>query len=416
MHSLIHAIALEASKCVGCTKCLQVCPTEAMRIKFGKAKILEERCINCGQCILVCPHNALYGITDDLPDIHEFKYKIALVDPVLYGQFHKAVSPSSILSNILSLGFNECFETSMGAEYVTKFTKEHLKTNKLAISSSCPTIVRLIQIQFHDLIDNILSIDTEVEISAQLAREKAMKSTGLSSEEIGIFYISPCSAKIYSFKKPVGIIKSSVDATLSIKSVFLEISKTINNNNKVSLDYYPSGKGIGFARSSGQSQALEITDYLSVDGIRNVISVLEEVEYKKINDVSFLECHACTNGCVGGCLNIENSFVASNRIKNILENNFSNEPSSPIILSDKYLLTEPLHPIKVMNLSDDLSEALQKMQQIEKVLLTLPNIDCGACGSPSCKSLAEDIVLGHAKRSDCVVILKKHVGSTGNER
>ncbi len=414
MYSLIHAIALESSKCVGCTKCLQVCPTEAMRVKFGKAKILEERCINCGQCILVCPHNALYGVTDNLDNIHSFKYSVALVDPVLYGQFHRGISPSHILSNILALGFNECFETSIGAEYVTKFTKEYIRSRELVISSSCPTIIRLIQIRFPDLIDNILPIDTEVEISAQIAREKAIKKTDLNAEEIGVFYISPCSAKIYSFKNPVGIIKSSVDATLSIKAVFLEISKTINNDSKANLEYYPSGEGIGFARAGGQSQALGTTNYLSVDGIRNVISVLEEVEYKKINDVSFLECHACTNGCVGGCLTIENSFVASNRVKKISENNFSNKPSSPIGNLDKYLLTEPLHPIKVMNLSDDLAEALQKMQEIEKILLTLPNIDCGACGSPSCKSLAEDIALGHAKRADCVVILKKRVGFTGN--
>ena len=370
MHSLIHAIALEPSKCVGCTKCLKVCPTEAMRVKFGKAKILKERCINCGQCILVCPHNALYGITDDLSDIYKFQYKIALVNPVLYGQFHRNISPSQILSSILTLGFNECFETTIGAEYVTTFTKAYMKDKTLVISSSCPTIVRLIQIQFPDLLENLLPMDSEIEISAQLAREKAMQAAGFRAEEIGIFYISPCSARIHSFKKPVGIITSNIDATFAIKSVFLEISKTINVDGKVNVDYYPSGKGIGFARAGGQSQALEITDYLSVDGLQNVISVLEEVEYGKVNDVLFLECHACTNGCSGGCLTIENSFVASNRIKRIASENFSNQPSKTITNTGKFLFAEPLSTAQVINLSNDLSEALNKMQQIEKVLLT----------------------------------------------
>ena len=32
----------------------------------------------------------------------------------------------------------------------------------------------------------------------------------------------------------------------------------------------------------------------------------------------------------------------------------------------------------------------------------IPKIDCGACGAPSCRTLAEDVVQGKAKLNQCV--------------
>ncbi|SCY03180.1 4Fe-4S binding protein [Alkaliphilus peptidifermentans] len=126
MHSLIHAIALDPSKCVGCTNCIKHCPTEAIRVKNGQSKIIKERCINCGQCIQVCPRHARFGITDDLKTINNFKYRIALIDPVLYGQFIEGITPSQIIRSILNMGFNDYFETSKGADIITEFTKNKL--------------------------------------------------------------------------------------------------------------------------------------------------------------------------------------------------------------------------------------------------------------------------------------------------
>ncbi len=411
MHSQIHAIALDPSKCVGCTNCLKKCPTEAIRVKNRHSLTIKDRCINCGQCIQVCPRHARYGITDELSNIFNFPYRIALIDPILYGQFHESVTPSQILRSLTNLGFDSCFETSHGADIITEFTRSYLDSRPKGpiISSSCPTIVRLIQIHFPGLIDHILPIDSPVEISAHIARERAMEAHGLKEEEVGVFYISPCPARIYSFKKPVGIKKTHVSGTLSSKATFLEISKNVDKSTEPHEDFYPSGKGIGWARAGGQSQALAISEYLAVDGIQNVISVFEEIEYRKIHDLTFIECHACTNGCVGGSFNIENSFVARNRIRKLAEAYFDNEVTNIAVNTDEFLLTEPLTPIQVTKLDEDLSEAIKKMQQIEKVLAALPNIDCGACGSPSCRALAEDVVMQRAKFDDCVVLLKNRL-------
>lgn len=414
--SEIYAIALCEEKCNGCTNCIRVCPTEAIRVKNQKAKIIKKRCINCGQCISVCPHNALTGISDKLEAIEAYSYKIALVDPVLYAQFNEdTLNPEDILNRIRRLGFDMVYEVTRSAPIITDFTKKFMEEsrNLPVISSSCPAILRTIQIRFPDLIDHILPMDSPAEIAAELAKERFAEKEKISKEDIGAFYISTCPARSFSFKNPIGRETSNVDGTLSIKDVFLKISgmknsdkNTITESSKDS-EFYPNGKAIGWARLGGQSQALSIKEFLAVDGIENVISILEEVEDDKLQHLSFLECQACTNGCVGGNFSIENSFVARNRIRILAEKHQSYESKPVTEESERFKIQKKILPFEISSLDENLSEALEKMEKINKVLETLPNIDCGACGSPSCRSLAEDIVMGYASHEDCVVLLKK---------
>ncbi|MFC2101493.1 NAD(P)H-dependent oxidoreductase subunit E [Bacteroidota bacterium] len=47
-------------ECIGCTKCAQRCPSEAIEYKpFEKHEIDQERCIKCDICRQVCPENAI---------------------------------------------------------------------------------------------------------------------------------------------------------------------------------------------------------------------------------------------------------------------------------------------------------------------------------------------------------------------
>ena len=66
MDRFFHSVTLDYDKCVGCTNCVKHCPTEAIRIREGKAVITPERCIDCGECIRVCPHHAKKAKYDKL--------------------------------------------------------------------------------------------------------------------------------------------------------------------------------------------------------------------------------------------------------------------------------------------------------------------------------------------------------------
>jgi len=57
-------------------------------------------------------------------------------------------------------------------------------------------------------------------------------------------------------------------------------------------------------------------------------------------------------------------------------------------------------------LSHNIVESMRMMADIQKLRNTLPGIDCGACGAPSCRALAEDIVKGNASLQDCKILEK----------
>ena len=117
-----HSVSLDIEKCKGCTNCLKRCPTEAIRIRNGHAVINSSRCIDCGECIRICPYKAKKAISDKLDAIKDFKWKIALPAPSLYGQFDSLDEIDYVLQGLLDLGFDDVFEVARYKE-IHKQTK-----------------------------------------------------------------------------------------------------------------------------------------------------------------------------------------------------------------------------------------------------------------------------------------------------
>ena len=118
MDRFFHSVTLDADQCVGCTNCIKRCPTEAIRVRDGKAKIISERCIDCGECIRVCPHHAKRAKSDHMSMLEDFAYRIALPAPSLYGQFNNLDDIDIVLTGLKKMGFDEVFEVSRAAELV----------------------------------------------------------------------------------------------------------------------------------------------------------------------------------------------------------------------------------------------------------------------------------------------------------
>ncbi|MEG1884626.1 MAG: 4Fe-4S binding protein, partial [Clostridia bacterium] len=92
-----HSVVLDYKRCRGCTTCIKSCPTEAIRVRSGKAAILNARCIDCGRCIQVCPHKAIHSLSDPMEVLTRYRYNVALPDPALYGQFQNLEDVDLIL-------------------------------------------------------------------------------------------------------------------------------------------------------------------------------------------------------------------------------------------------------------------------------------------------------------------------------
>ncbi len=412
MRTYWHSVTLEPDYCNGCTHCLDRCPTQAIRIVDGKARIISERCIDCGECLKVCPFHAKGALTDSIESIGKFAYTIALPAISLYGQFGSEHKTNRVFNTFLRMGFDDVYDVAYAADLLTVYeskvvTRRDVK--KPLISTFCPAITRLIQIRYPSLIENIIRLESPMEVAARLARKEARKKTGLEDHQIGVFYITQCPAKITSIKNPIGIDRSAIDGAISIESLYSRMIKEYDHVERERKIQKASGNGIGWGRVGGQSFAMGIENYLAVDGIDEVIKVLDNMELGKLGDVDFFEGYACVTGCVGGPLNVENPFIAKNRIRRISKAYGSSfDIPEDVELSEENMEWDrEIKPNAVLKLDPDFKSALEKMSRIEEIIQTLPGINCGACGAPTCRALAEDIVLGRATIEDCIVLMHK---------
>ena len=410
--NFFHSVTLDRDKCHGCINCVKRCPTEAIRVRGGKAKIIKERCIDCGECIRVCPHHAKQAIFDPLSVMDRFTYKIALPAPALYGQFNNLDDIDLILGALLLMGFDEVFEVARAAELVSDATRRYMTRQDIlrpVVSSACPAVLRLIRVRFPELIGHVLPMHAPIEVAARLAKKHAAEKTGLPPEQIGAIFISPCPAKVTAVKMPLGSEKSCVDGVLAIREVYPKLISLMREVPS-SVDLARTGRmGIGWGSSGGEAAAALKERYLAADGIENVIRVLEDLEDEKFYDLDFVELNACSGGCVGGVLTVENPYVARAKLKRIRKyrpvscNHIDGEDLSAFFW-DEAVEYEP-----VLELDADFRTAMEKMKTMREIEARLYGMDCGSCGAPSCKALAEDIVRGFATEEACIFKLREEI-------
>ena len=421
MDKFYHSVRLDSELCKGCINCIKRCPTQAIRVRNGKAQINGKFCIDCGECIRVCPHHAKHATYDKMDVMKQYRYTVALPAPALYSQFNNLDDVNIVLNALLLMGFNDVFEVSAAAELVSEATREYLnhhEDNLPIISTACPSVVRLIRVRFPNLISHLLPLNPPVEVAASLAAQRAMQKTGLERQEIGICFISPCPSKVTYSKSPLGTEKSQVDHVLAIKDVYPQLISHMKAVGEEAWDLATSGKiGISWGRSGGEASGLFTESYLAADGIENVIRVLEDLEDQKFTNLKFVELNACNGGCVGGILNVENPYVAEVKLKRLrkympvarshMDMEDHVEEMIPWTTGGQY---EP-----VFSLGGNIMESFARLNQVERLCKKLPGLDCGSCGAPTCKALAEDIVRGQASENDCVYYLRENLHKLSEE-
>ena len=420
MDKFYHSVRLDESLCKGCINCIKRCPTEAIRVRGGKASINNKFCIDCGECIRVCPHHAKLATYDKLDVMKKYKYTVALPAPSLYSQFNNLDDVNIVLNALLRMGFDDVFEVSAAAELVSEATRQYISDHEAdlpLISTACPSVVRLIRVRFPNLIPHLLPLNPPVEVAAMLAAAKAMEDTGLPRKKIGIIFISPCPSKVTYVRSPLGTEKSQVDQVLAIKDVYpklLACMKTV-----VGEDYPvigTSGKiGISWGHSGGEASGLFTENYLAADGIENVIRVLEDMEDQKFTNLRFVELNACNGGCVGGVLTVENPYVAEVKLKRLRK--YMPVARSHMHSSEESMVkwTTGVQYEPVFRLGNTMMESFSRLNQVERLMKKFPGLDCGSCGAPTCKALAEDIVRGDANETDCVYYLRENLHKLSEE-
>ncbi len=411
-----HSVRLDTDKCKGCTNCLKHCPTEAIRVRGGRAHIIDERCVDCGECIRICGYHAKVAMTDKLEDIFQFEHRIALPAPTLYGQFRHLSDVGLVLDALLSIGFTGVYEVARGADVATKAIHDRLRQPgrlKPLISSACPTITRIIQVRFPTLIPHIIDVRQPMEIAASLARTEYVRQHGCAPDEVGVFFITPCAAKMTAIRNPIGHERSAINGAIAITDVLNKLLPYVTGAKAPQHHTRATPYGIGWASSGGEVDAAIPRNSMAVDGIDNVIRVLEEVEDGKLNDIDYFEGAACPGGCVGGPLTYANNYLAQNTIATLKKAMPEQHPLKSVTGAD--MNTVPLYfdrsisQNQSLKLDDNINDALDRMAQMDDIMSRLPGYDCGSCGSPTCRTFAEDIVRGYCTEIDCIHILKNRL-------
>jgi ferredoxin len=412
-----HPLRFDADKCDGCMACMRACPTAAVRIRYKRAWMLADHCIDCGECIRVCPGHAVVPLTDQMADLSRFSCRVAIPSPVLYSQFDRDVLPGEVFAALKLCGFDDVEGPSRACDMVAAATEIFLgeyRGQYPLISSFCPSVVRLVQVKYPALVEQVLPVRTPREISARDAKARKAAETGLPLEQIGAVYITPCPAKMVAIVEHPGMERSYLDAAVSISDLYRPLATAIAKT-RGSGSVAPTAEtssGVNWAFPGALPRSLPAADSLSVAGLPNVIRILDDVEKGRLRGYRFIECYACGEGCVDGCLTVENPYVARSKTIRLAQKLAAASPElrseverrwqNREFFTDTAFSARPLRP-----LDENISAAIAKMTQKEALLSELPGIDCGACGAPSCQAFAEDVVQGETDKRVCVFLLQR---------
>jgi iron only hydrogenase large subunit-like protein len=424
-------ITIDEEKCQGCVNCIMSCRTEAVRIFEGKARIVTDRCIYCGKCFRDCPEHAITSRTHGLEDLKRYKSTAVIPSSTIYSQFPGEETPNRILCALKALGFDHVYEEAIGAEVASIATQEYLKVYRgpyPLISSLCPAIIRLIQIRFPHFVDQINPIDLPAEIVAKDIRKAKAKELGINEEELGIFYLVPCPAKMVAVTMTETKERSYIDGTISIADIYGQLLAALREVREEEDLQKATGAGIGWAVKGGEIRELEPRRWLRgdkesivVDGIKNAIKVLDEIENGKLRNIEFIEARACPEGCVGGALTVADRYVSRGRIRKLM---LRNDKTSVVDREEVvrrfsegyYFFEKGLKPKPFASrLDPDPLKAVEKMKVRDEIHSSLPGLDCGACGAPNCRAFADDVVQGRAEVTDCIFKWREGVKDLAHE-
>ncbi|MBQ9477360.1 MAG: 4Fe-4S binding protein [Bacteroidales bacterium] len=410
-----HSIKVHYDRCQGCTTCMRSCPTGAIRIRGGKPVVSDNKCVDCGQCMKVCPHRAIYIQQDDFALTRNYKYRVCLVPATFIGQFDEQIRTREIYSCLKKLGFTHIYEVEHEVEYMVKLYQQYMDKHpetRTFISPYCPAVIRLIQVRFPSLVDNVIKVRAPFELASRIIVRRLMDE-GAARDEIGVFYVTPCAAKIAAVKYPVSKKESCIAGVINMDFLYNKVQLMLHESDKSAqpINHSLSSQDVLWPLAGGEACHFKGSQY-AVDGLQNVLNFLERLEDDAVDAEGLVEMRICDQGCVGGVLATNNRFVARKRLEHrakLFEDRPKtryeryNNPEFCQWIDDQMAIPE-IKPRSIYKLDDDFSEAFKMAERMKKIEKALPGVNCSACGAPSCAALAEDIVRGDARMDTCIFI------------
>jgi hypothetical protein len=320
------------------------------------------------------------------------------------------------------LGFDAVWEYAVDLELVDRAITDCVQKwagPSPLISDSCPVVVRLVQVSYPSMVEQLLPIDVPREIAGREVKRKYSRELGLKPEEIAAIYITPCQAKSISILQPAEEGKSYLDGAIGISEIYNDILYRLRKEDSKSKEdaqghVLDSGELFHWGNPEGEFPNLSREHYLPLSGLIEIIKVFDDIEKGKLKNIEFLECHACRGGCTGGNLTVENLYVARSKNLHLKANMPNPTPEFEKEVARRYAgedfsMRASIRPRSFSRDVVDLRERVMRKKRSEEIQKALPLLNCGLCGAPTCKDHADDVAYGRAEIGECVFLSKSRI-------
>ena len=395
-------------QCKDCYRCLRECPVKAINIKDHHAQIIEEHCILCGHCTKVCPQKAKIEHSE-IEVVRQLLQSGARVAATVAPSFISSLGQEdfSILRIALAkLGFAVAEETAVGAQAVTEEYKRVLAKGEMRnfITSACPAACRLIQMYYPKALPYLAPVDSPMVAHAKMLRK--------NDPDLKVVFIGPCIAK----KREAD--EHGIDAVLTFEELLQlfeengidlqtinRLAVTIDNASANRAKAYPATQGI----ISSFDALPEGYRYLAVDGVDRLTEVLENIEAL---DHTFIEMNVCPGGCINGPCAIAQEggmMKAEADINAYVEHEMATRKHTPAPEAGVDLAYA--HPRLRAKSRPATEKEIENVMHRTGKFTKEDELNCGACGYPTCREKAWAVVNGYADIDICLPYMRKRAES-----
>jgi len=411
----------DLSNCVGCNRCIRVCPIEGANHVFKedgqiRVSVNGDKCIACGFCLETCRHE-VRGYYDDterfIEDLRRGEPISIMAAPALYT---KKEGPG-LLAWLKSLGVRKIFDVSIGADICTWAHIRYIEEKKprAVITQPCPAIVDYIVKYKHSLIKYLSPVHSPILCTALYMKRQEKITDSLAA-------ITPCIAKAHEFET-TGHVKYNV--------TFKRLMDYVRENNiqlpatGVGFDHAEAAFGRIFPMPGGLKENMQFYfgKGLRVDQAEGHGVVYEALDAYAESREDFLptifDVLNCGEGCnLGTAVDHDISRFESHSImeshKKKASSEFSREQYDQLLAhydktlnKNDFLRHYKPQSVSNRNLSDDQIEAgFKAMSKSTHVQRTF---DCGACGCDTCYEMAKSIVNGDNIAANCIQMLNEEI-------
>ncbi len=394
--------------CRKCYSCVRNCPVKALRVNSNVAEVIDERCISCGKCVRICSQQAKV-ITDCIDACRRLLNSEAQPIAILgcsYPAFFNDIQPGQLVTGLRRLGFREVHEGAAGVDLLKASYQKEIRSKSGAplLTTHCSSIVDLIERHYPQLLKHMAEVVSPMVAIGRFIKDRIGK-------DHPIVYVSSCIAAKFEIESEETA--GAIDCVITyqeLSQLLRQKGLDLKRLGETAFDGIPPTSGRLFAISGGPFQAFGISgnyldpDYITTEGEENTMEVIKDLAAGRISP-KMVDIRFCNGGCIGGPG--KNNRLTTFSKRNLIINYHHNK--------DLYYRTKSIYRIDVAtpNLKRSFSnkhvrpsmpsgERLRQILQSTDKFEHRDELDCGACGYPSCREHAIAVYRGLAESDMCL--------------